>query len=144
MIAHDLKIRVRYKETDQMGVVHHSNYICYYEAVRSSFMRWLGVSYAEMERRGVMMPILEVQSRYLWAAHYDEELTVRLLVSELPMARFKGTYEVYNEAGRLINTGATTLGFIRCDNRRPCRAPEWFVELLRAKMEEGERVEKTE
>ena len=121
-----MKIRVWYKETDQMGYVHHSNYICYYEAARSSFMRWLGVSYAEMEARGVMMPILE------------EELTVRLTVRELPSTRFTGFYEVFNEAGKLINTGSTTLCFIRKENHRPCRAPQWFVDLLRDRWTEEE------
>ena len=133
-IVHDMKLRVWYQETDRMGYVHHSNYIRYYEAVRSSFMRWLGLPYAEMEARGVMMPILEVTSRYLAPAFYEEELTVRLIVEELPSTRFTGRYEVYNEAGKLINRGATTLCFIRSDSYRPCRAPEWFVELLRAKM----------
>ena len=70
-ISHDLKLRVRYEETDQMGVVHHSKYIIYYEAARSALMRSLGVSYAEMEARGVMMPILDVQSKYLWPAYFE-------------------------------------------------------------------------
>lgn len=131
LISHDLKLRVRYEETDQMGVVHHSNYIVYYEAARSSLMRSLGVSYAEMEARGVMMPILDVQSKYIWPAYFEEELTVRVMVNEEPMARATFHYEVYNEGGRLINTGMTVLGFIRSDTRRPCRVPQWFVELLK-------------
>ncbi|MEG1622221.1 MAG: thioesterase family protein [Alistipes sp.] len=131
MLTHDMKIRVWYKETDQMAIVHHSNYICYYEAARSSFMRSLGVSYAEMEKRGIMMPILEVQSKYLWPAYFEEELTVRITVKELPMARITFTYEIFNEAQKLINTGMTSLGFLHQDTRRPCRAPEWFVGLLK-------------
>lgn len=131
MITHETKIRVWYKETDQMGFVHHSNYICYYEAARSSFMRWLGVSYAEMEARGVMMPILDVQLKYHSPAFFEEELTVKLIIKELPTTRFWGCYEVYNEKGKLINTGSTTLCFINSQTRRPCRAPEWFVELLK-------------
>ena len=133
-----MKIRVWYKETDQMGYVHHSNYICYYEAARSSFMRWLGVSYAEMEARGVMMTILDVQSKYISPAFFEEELTVRLTVRELPSTRFTGFYEVFNEAGKLINTGSTTLCFIRKENHRPCRAPQWFVDLLRDRWTEEE------
>ena len=64
MITHDTKIRVWYKHTDQMGFVHHSNYICYYEEARSDLMRSMGLSYADMERKGIIMPILEVQSVY--------------------------------------------------------------------------------
>lgn len=132
MITRDCKIRVWYKHTDQMGVVHHSNYICYYEAARSEFFRQLGgVSYAEMERQGVMMPILEVHSRYLRPAYFDEELTVRVTVRDLPQARIVFYYDVFNEAGQLLNSGSTTLGFLHSDTRRPCRAPESFVRLLR-------------
>ena len=64
MLSHDCKIRVWYKHTDQMAICHHSNYICYYEAARSELLRDLGMSFAEVERRGIMMPILEVQSKY--------------------------------------------------------------------------------
>ncbi len=130
MVTHEMKIRVWYKETDQMGFVHHSNYICYYEAARSSFMRALGVSYAEMEARGVMMPILDVQVHYISPAFFEEELTVRISVKEMPSTRFTAHYEIFNEAGKLINTGLTTLCFINSATRRPCRAPQWLLELL--------------
>lgn len=137
MLTHDMKIRVWYKETDQMGFVHHSNYICFYEAARSSLMRTLGVSYAEMEARGVMMPILDVQSKYISPAFFEEELTVRIILKELPMARITFYYEIYNEAGKLINTGSTTLGFIKSDTKRPVRAPQWFLELLQQAPQES-------
>ena len=81
MLTHDTKIRVWYKHTDQMGFVHHSNYICYYEEARSDLMRSMGLSYAEMERRGIIMPILEVHSFYKKPAFFDDELTVRRIVS---------------------------------------------------------------
>lgn len=132
MISYDCKIRVWYKHTDQMGVVHHSNYISYYEAARSEFFRQLGgKSYSEMEAQGVMMPILEVHSKYMRPAHYDEVLTVRVSIRELPMARITFHYDVFNEAGELLNSGSTVLGFMRSDTRRPCRAPEAFIQLLR-------------
>lgn len=130
MITHDSQIRVWYKHTDQMAICHHSNYICYYEAARSEFMRALGMSFAEVEQRGIMMPILDVQSRYHKPAYFDELLTVRLIIQELPMARINFCYEIYNEKQELINTGSTQLGFIHSDTRRPCRCPEWFLELL--------------
>lgn len=131
MITFDCKIRVWYKHTDQMGVVHHSNYICYYEAARSEFMREVcGMSFAEVERRGIMMPILDVTSKYLRPAYYDELLTVRITVRELPMARITFHYEIFNESDELLNTGSTSLGFIHSDTRRPSRCPAWFVEML--------------
>lgn len=134
MIVREYDLRVWYVHTDQMGVVHHSNYICYYEAARSDLMRELGASYSEMERAGVMMPILEVHSKYLRPARYDEMLTVRVILRELPMARITFEYEVYNAARELLNTGSTVLGFMRSDTRRPCRAPEVFVEMLKKAM----------
>lgn len=136
MISYDCNIRVWYKHTDQMGICHHSTYICYYEAARSDLMRWLGLSFAEVERRGIMMPILEVQSKYLRPARYDELLTVRILLKERPMARIEFFYEIYNEQGQLLNTGMTQLGFIHSDTRRPCRCPEWFSALLDDRWEE--------
>ncbi len=133
LYSFDCSIRVWYKHTDQMGICHHSNYICYYEAARSEWMRALGLPFSEVERRGIMMPILEVQSKYLRPARYDELLTVRIMLKELPAARITFHYEIYNEQGQLLNTGMTQLGFIHSDTRRPCRCPEWFAELLRKK-----------
>lgn len=130
MISYDCNIRVWYKHTDQMGICHHSNYICYYEAARSEWMRALGLPFSEVERKGIMMPILEVQSKYLRPAYYDELLTVRIQMKERPAARINFFYEIYNEQGQLLNTGMTQLGFIHSDTRRPCRCPEWFAELL--------------
>ena len=130
MLSHDCKIRVWYKHTDQMAICHHSNYICYYEAARSELLRELGMSFAEVERRGIMMPILEVQSKYRKPAYFDELLTVRIILREKPAARINFFYEIYNERGELINTGMTQLGFIHSDTRRPCRCPEWFLALL--------------
>ncbi|MFI3248938.1 MAG: thioesterase family protein [Rikenellaceae bacterium] len=134
MLQRSFQMRVWYVDTDQMGIVHHSNYVKYYEAARSDLMRELGVSYAEMESRGVMMPILEVHSYYKASALYDELITVEISVEELPMARITFHYKIYNESGTLLNTGSTVLGFMHSDSHKPTRAPQWFVELLEANM----------
>jgi acyl-CoA thioester hydrolase len=138
MIQHTTTIRVWYCDTDQMGIVHHSNYIRYYEAARSDFMRSLGLSYADVEQRGIMMPILEVQSKYRRPAYYDEELTITTLLDELPTARINFRYEIRNAKGDLLNTGTTQLGFMSAETRRPCRCPEWFMELLETKWQADE------
>lgn len=130
ILSYEFKTRVRYKDTDQMGIMHHSNYIVLYETARTEWLRDMGLTYAEIERRGVMSPIIEVQSRYHYPAFYDEVLTVKVMMDEMPAARLNISSEVYNEAGRLINTGRVTLGFMNAQTRRPCRAPEWFVEAL--------------
>ena len=132
MIHHDFMMRVWYRDTDQMGIVHHSNYLGYYEAARSDMLRALGMSFADGEIRGIMMPVLEVRSRYLRPARYDALLTVRITLRELPEARITFDYEIFNERAELLNTGTTVLGFIRSDTRRPCRCPEWVLDLLRS------------
>ena len=130
MISFETKIRVEYHHTDQMGVVHHSNYVKFFEVARTEWLRAAGLTYAEMERRGVMMPIVEVQVKYRQPAYYDELITVRAEVSELPMARMTFRYEIRGEDGRDIASGLTTLGFIDKESRRPQRAPQWLMEVL--------------
>lgn len=113
-----------------MGIMHHSNYVVLYEQARTEWLRAMGLTYAEIERRGVMSPIIEVHSRYHYPAFYDEVLTVKVSIDEMPTARLIVASEVYNESGKLINTGSVTLGFMNSTTRRPCRVPEWFTEAL--------------
>lgn len=130
LISYSTQVRVRYKDTDQMGIMHHSNYVVLYEQARTEWLRDMGLTYAEIERRGIMSPIIEVHSRYHYPAFYDEVLTVKVSMEAMPAARLVIASEVYNEAGKLINTGSVTLGFMHASTRRPCRAPEWFIAAL--------------
>ncbi len=130
MITRDIPIRVRYYETDQMGIVHHSNYIRYYETVRTEMLREFGTTYRELEAHGVMLPVLDVQSHYISPAYDDDLLTVRVTLREMPKARMRFDYEIYREGQQLINTGSVTLGFMNSQTRRACRVPAYFVQLL--------------
>ena len=130
LISYSTQVRVRYKDTDQMGIMHHSNYVVLYEQARTEWLRDMGLTYAEIERRGIMSPIIEVHSRYHYPAFYDEVLTIKVSMEEMPAARLVIASEVFNEAGKLINTGSVTLGFMLAATRRPCRAPEWFIAAL--------------
>lgn len=130
IVEGEVKIRVRYKETDQMGVMHHSNYVNFYEVARTEFMRENGLSYKEMEERGVMLPVREVYMNYLSPAYYDDLLTVKIKVARKPTVKLEFEHEVYNESGELINTGRVVLVFVNAETRRPCRAPQWFLELF--------------
>lgn len=132
MISFEHKLRVEYHHTDQMGIVHHSNYIKFFEAARTEWLRAAGMTYAEMERRGVMMPIVDVHVKYRQPAYYDEVLSVSVFVDELPMARMIFRYEIRGGDGRDVASGTTTLGFIDSVTRRPQRAPEWLMEVLRS------------
>ena len=132
MFVYESKVRVRYIETDQMGIVHHANYAQYYELARTEcFEACSGMSYATMEAEGVMLPILELQSKYLKPAYYNQVLTIKSIVKELPSIRLNVEYEIYNEANELINTGKTTLVFVKKESRRPCQPPESFMKNVR-------------
>jgi acyl-CoA thioester hydrolase len=130
MLSFEHKLRVEYHHTDQMGIVHHSNYIKFFEAARTEWLRAAGLTYAEMERRGVMMPIVDVQIKYRQPAYYDEMLSITTSVRELPMARMTFYYEIRGEDGREVASGMTTLGFIDSVTRRPQRVPQWLMEVL--------------
>ncbi len=130
MLQKDVQVRVRYKETDKMGVVHHSNYVNYFELARTEMMREAGLSYKEMEERGVMLPVKEVHIDYISPAYYDDLLTVRITIAEKPGVKLTFDHEVFNEKGELINTARVVLVFVNAETRRPCRAPEWFLKLF--------------
>lgn len=121
--THNTEIRVNYFDTDKMGVVWHGNYIKYFEIAREEMFRSAGLSYAALERAGIMMPVVEVGVTYLKPAEYDEILTVETLVKEAPRARITIDYTVRNQAGETNATGSTTLAFINAETRRPCRPP---------------------
>ena len=130
MLTHETKLRVQYYETDQMGVVHHSNYIRYFEIGRTEMMSRINLSYKDMEDSGTVMPITNVEVRYCYPAHYDEIICVRSFVKELPKARMTFYYEIYNEAGKLLADGNTTLAFLNKETGRPQRVPEMMVKAM--------------
>ena len=82
MITRDIQLRVRYYETDCMGIVHHSNYIRFYEVARTEMLREFGTTYQEMEQAGVMLPVLDVQAHYISPAYDDDLLTIRVTLAE--------------------------------------------------------------
>ena len=121
MITRDIPIRVRYYETDCMGFVHHSNYVRYYETARTEMLRELGMTYPELEAQGIMLPVIDVQSRYVSPAFDDDLLTVRVTLAEMPKVKMRFDYEVFRENGERINTGSVTLAFMNAATRRACR-----------------------
>lgn len=131
MYVSESKMRVRYAETDQMGFAYYGNYAKYYEVGRADAMRSIGMTYRQMEDKGVFMPIVTMTSTYIRPAHYDDLLTVKTIVNEMPASRMHFFYEVYNEEGTLLNKGETVLAFIRKETGRPCAAPDWFLDKLK-------------
>jgi len=106
MFETSTQIRVRYAETDQMNVVYHGNYAQYFETARAEAIRELGFTYKDMEALGTYMPIVELQCKFLRPAHYDDLLTVKVILKELPPDhRIEFYHEVFNDAGKLLTTG---------------------------------------
>ncbi|MGF7072909.1 acyl-CoA thioesterase [Mucilaginibacter sp. R-33] len=130
MFEHTIKIRVRYGETDQMGYMYYGNYAEFYEVGRVEMLRSLGLTYKGMEESGIMMPVLELQCKYLKPALYDEEISIRVIMDELPGIRIHFRYELTNPKGELINTGETLLVFINMKTNRPCLPPQDFSDRL--------------
>ena len=131
MYTHSTKIRVRYSETDQMGYVYNGNYAQYYEVGRVEMLRSLGMTYGSMEHSGISMPLLELKCKFIKPAFYDQELTIKTTVKDLPAVRIIFDYELFNEAGDLINLGTTTLVFFDIARKKPCPPPENFMERIR-------------
>jgi acyl-CoA thioester hydrolase len=84
-----------------------------------------------METDGIMMPVIEIQSKYLLPAYYDENLTVRVIIKEMPTAKITFCYEVFNEKQELLNTGMTVLAFMNSKTRRPCRPPQKLIDCMK-------------
>ena len=131
MYTHSTKIRVRYGETDQMGYAYYGNYAQYYEVGRVEMLRSLGMDYAGMERDGVMLPVLALNCKFIKPALYDQEITIKTTVSELPGIRIHFKYELFNENQELINIGDTTLVFVDMKKNKPCQPPENFMQRLK-------------
>ena len=102
MYTHSTKIRVRYSETDQMGYVYNGNYAQYYEVGRVEMLRSLGMTYGKMEEMGVMLPLLELKCKFIKPAFYDQEITIKTSIKELPGVRMSFDYELFNEREELI------------------------------------------
>lgn len=130
MYQHEVQIRVRYADTDQMGYVYYGNYAAYYEVARVESFRSLGYAYKNLEESGVMMPVLELKTKYKLPAKYDDLLTVKVVIPEMPRVKILYQYEIYNEAGEHLNSGETTLAFIQMKSGRPTRIPEVMKNLL--------------
>lgn len=118
-------IRVRYGETDQMGYLYYGNYGLYYEVGRAEAIRELGFTYRELEEQGVIMPVAELNVKYLRPAFYDDLITVKTILKELPKgSKIQFHSELYNEKEELLNVGVTTLVFIDVKTKQKAGLPE--------------------
>lgn len=130
MYSFDFKVRVRYGETDAMGIVYYGIYPLYYETGRTEMMRHLGFTYRKMEEMGIIMPVISLNCWYRKPARYDDLLTIRTIVKEMPETRIIFDYEIYNEVNDLLNEGRTSLVFMDRDKGRPVKIPQVLKSVL--------------
>ena len=132
MFSTTTQVRVRYAETDQMGVVYHSNFFPYFESARAESIRELGFTYADMEKMGVIMPVVDVHCRYLRPARYDDLLSIKTILKELPLHhKIEFHHEVYNEKDELLAVGKIILYFMEARGMKKATMPAELYEKLR-------------
>lgn len=130
MYSHFTDIEVRYYETDQMGVVHHSNYIRYFETGREKMMDNAGIPYTQTEARGIIMPVHSVHCDYIYPAHYGETLRLETSLKEVPRSRIIFYYRLFNPQQVLLATGTVELAFVDKTTGRPTRAPKFLTDVI--------------
>ena len=133
MFTFSTTFRIHYALTDQMGVVYHGNYAQFYEIGRTEALRSLGITYKDIEAMGVIMPVIDMQMRFLRPAKYDDLIRIKITVKEIPPQHkiiFHG--EIFNEESKLLNAGAVTLYFMDAKTMKRFNMPEAIVEKMRA------------
>ncbi len=132
MFTHDFQKRVRYGETDQMGYLYYGHYAAYYEIGRVEMLRSLGLTYKAMEKdHGILMPVMSLQMRFVRPAYYDELLTIRTTLRQLPARTILFHVEIFNEGGKLVNGGSVKLCFVEVHTGKTVEAPAYLLEKLR-------------
>ena len=132
----EFKVRVRYAETDQMGVVYHGNYAQYFEMGRVEWLRNLGLSYKFMEENGIMLPVVSLTMNYKKPARYDDLIRVKTIFKSQTSVKIEFDYEIFNEKDELLTTGTSMLVFVDMKTGRPTLPPEYVSEKLLALLEE--------
>lgn len=132
MYTHKFQKRVRYGETDQMGYLYYGRYADLYEIGRVEMLRSLGITYREMEKEmGIMLPVKSLQMRFVRPANYDELLTIKTTLRELPDSDITFHVEVFNEKNKLVNGGSVRLVFVEMETNKTILAPDFLIEKLK-------------
>lgn len=126
----ELKVRVRYAETDKMGVVYHGNYAQYFEMGRVEWLRNIGVSYKSMEESGVMLPVVSLTTNFKKPALYDDILIVKTIFKAQTSVKIEFDYEIHNERGELLTIANSVLVFVDMKSGRPVAPPKYVLDKL--------------
>ena len=131
MVKSTSQIRVRYADTDQMKFVYHGKYFEYFEQGRSDLMRAIGLPYAEIEKQGIFLPVVEAYAKFRQSARYDDLINIETMLTEMPEARVRITYNVFREGeDEVLVEGYTVHSFVNAQTGRPTRAPSTFLRAL--------------
>ena len=131
LITSETFLKVRYAETDQMGVVHHSNYVQYIELARIDWLSQLGISYKTMEANGVMLPVYTIDFKFKKSAYFDDELIVKTSLKKIPTAKISFDFEIFNSQGELLTIASCTLVFMDSVTKKPIPCPQYLIEKIK-------------
>jgi acyl-CoA thioester hydrolase len=131
MKNHEISVRVRYAETDQMAVVYHGNYAQYFEMGRVEWLRNMGVSYKWMEDNGIMLPVVSLTMNYKKPARYDDLLTIKTIFKSQTSVKIEFDYEIYNDKRELLTTGYSMLVFVDMKTLRPTIPPSYVLDKIK-------------
>ena len=132
MITSENVIQVRYDEVDKMGYVYHGNYARYYHISRTELLRKVGICDRELESQNIILPVIEMNISYIKPVYYDDLITIRTRLLELPKTRMKFQHEVINQNDEIINIANSTLVFVNSNTRKPMIIPEIILNKLEA------------
>lgn len=124
------KIRTRYGETDQMGVIYYGNYALYLEVARIEWFRSLGLTYSEIEKQGIMLPVVSLNIEYKKPALYDQILSVNVSIRETPTSKITLDYQIYNQENELLVTATTVLVFVSKETFKSVKAPKFILDAI--------------
>lgn len=130
MYISNTNLRVKYADTDAMGVVYHGTYAQYFEVGRAEAFRALGYTYKKFEDDGFALPIVEVKMRFRKPAKYDDLLDIRTIIKEFPNRKLTIYTEIYNENKQMLASGEIIFIFVKSHNMKPIIAPEQFKSIL--------------
>ncbi|KAA1247081.1 thioesterase family protein [Aquimarina sp. RZ0] len=127
-------LKVRYSETDQMGVVHHGNYAQYLELARIDWLSKLDVSYKTMEKNGIMLPVFKLDFKFKKSAFFDDELTIKTILRKIPTARIYFEHEIYNQKEELLTIASITLVFVNSKTKKPISCPSDLIKKIEKRL----------
>ncbi len=131
MKFNEISFRIRYGETDQMGVVYHGNYAQFLEMGRVEWLRSMGISYKKMEESGIMLPVISLQVNYKKPAVYDNLITVRTKLHKIPTVKIEFDFEIKNEVEELLADAKVVLAFMDIERKKPIRCPQYLLDTIK-------------